>query len=254
MKQGAPSVTAQKVALLRLSFDRVETPYGAPEDDVALARDVAATATVDGQTELSGYLAARTLFFDRVVVGALAGGMRQAVVVGAGYDGRAFRYAKPGVQWYEVDHPATQRDKRQRLDRLGIDNTRLRFVAADFGADDVAAALQTSGFDSSLATIFICEGVAVYLDRAVLVALLRALRAVAAPSSRLAISFSMTPDSEEAEARQAWFRARVAAVGEPERDRLTPEEREGVLAATGWKDETTSPRARRAGLVVLSPC
>ena len=73
------------------------------------------------------------------------------------------------------------------------------------------------GFDRGRATVFICEGVAVYLERPVLESLLRSIRAVAAERSRLAISLSMTPDSEEAAARQAWFRARVAAVGEPER-------------------------------------
>ena len=66
------------------------------------------------------YLDARTRFFDRVVVGAIGRGVRQIVVGAAGYDGRAFRYAKPGVRWFEVDHPATQRDKQERLARLGL--------------------------------------------------------------------------------------------------------------------------------------
>jgi hypothetical protein len=79
----------------------------------------------------------------------------------------------------------------------------------------------------------------VYLERAVLVALLRAIRRVAAPSSRFAVSFSMTPDSDAAAARQEWFRRRVAAVGEPERDRLTRDEltdcaRQAGLANLTW--------------------
>ncbi len=253
MKEGAASVTAQKVALLRLGFDRAPAPYGDPESDLELGRDVASDSPVDSGTPMSQYLAARTMFFDRVVVGTLDRGATQAVIVGAGYDGRAFRYAKPGVSWFEVDHPDTQRDKRARIERLGIDAEHVRFVAADFAHDDVAAALQMGGFDPSASTVFICEGVAVYLDRPVLVTLLRAIRSVAASSSRLAISLSLTPETEEAEARQEWFRARVAAVGEPERDRLTPEEMKTVLADTEWRDDTTSPRAQRAGLVVLSP-
>ena len=44
----------------------------------------------------------------------------KVIIVGAGYDGRAIRYARPGVRWFEVDHPATQRDKLERLERLGI--------------------------------------------------------------------------------------------------------------------------------------
>jgi methyltransferase (TIGR00027 family) len=253
VKKGAASVTAQKVALLRLGFERADAPYGDPESDLRLGRDVASDSPVDSGTPMGQYLAARTTFFDRVVVGALERGVTQAVIVGAGYDGRAFRYAKPGVTWFEVDHPDTQRDKRARIERLGIDAEHVKFISADFALDDVAAALQMHGFDPGAPTIFICEGVAVYLDRSVLVALLRAIRSLAATSSRLAISLSLTAQTEEAAARQEWFRARVAAVGEPERDRLTPEEMKTVLADTGWRDDTTSPRAQGAGLVVLSP-
>ena len=208
MQPGSPSVTAQKVALLRLSFDRAPAAYGDPEADTRLGRDVAATSTVDSETELGQYLAARTMFFDRVIVGALDRGIRQAAIVGAGYDGRALRYAKPGVTWFEVDHPDTQRDKRARIERLGIDTSHVRFVAADFTVDNIAAAFRESGFDSAASTVFICEGVAVYLERPVLVSLLRSIRSVATARSRLAVSLSMTPDTEEAAARQAWFRAR----------------------------------------------
>ena len=253
VEPGSPSITAQKVALQRLTFERVPAPYGDPGADIALASDVAAGSVVDGESQLSTYLAARTMFFDRVVVGAIDRGVTQAVIVGAGYDGRALRYAKDGVSWFELDHPATQGDKRARLDRLGIDTTRVRYVAADFATDDVAAGLREAGFEAQRAAVFICEGVAVYLDRSVLTALLRSLRSLAAEGSRLAISLSLTPDSDEARARQEWFRRRVAAIGEPERDRLTPHEVTALLADTGWSDETTSPRAQRAGLVVLRP-
>ena len=247
VEPGSPSITAQKVALQRLTFERVPAAYGDPDSDIALARDVASGTAVDGESQLSSYLAARTLFFDRVIVRTLDGGITQAVITGAGYDGRAFRYAKPGVRWFEVDHPATQNDKRERLERLGIDSGAITYVAADFATDDVAASLLAAGLDVARATVFICEGVAVYLERSVLVALLRAIREVAAPRSRFAVSFSMTPDNPEAVARQEWFRRRVAAVGEPERDRLTPDELADVLASTGWADETTSPRAATRG-------
>ena len=253
MEPGQPSITAQKVALQRLGFERVPAPYANPEPDEALARDVASTTTVDGRSELSTYLAARTMFFDRVVVGALDRGITQAVIVGAGYDGRALRYAKVGVRWFEVDHPATQGDKRARLERLGVDTAQISYVPADFAIDDVAAGLRAVGFDERRAAVFICEGVAVYLERTVLTSLLRSLRSVAAATTRFAISLSLSPENDEAAARQEWFRRRVAAVGEPERDRLTPDEVAALLAVTGWRDETTSPRAQRAGLVVLSP-
>ena len=86
------------------------------------------------------YLQARTAFVDRAVVGAVDGGMPQAVLVGAGYDGRALRYARDGVSWFEVDHPDTQKDKRARLDRLGLACTHVSFIPIDLGHEDVAAA------------------------------------------------------------------------------------------------------------------
>ena len=137
MQAGQPSVTAQRVAAQRLTFDRVPAPYGDPAADDTLARDVA--AAVSGEPgRMSDYLRARTRFFDRAVTGALARGCPQAVIGAAGYDGRALRYAKPGVRWFEVDHPVTQQDKRARLQRLGIEAGHIGFVAADFAVDPVA--------------------------------------------------------------------------------------------------------------------
>jgi len=140
MEDGKASVTAQRVAARRLGFDRVAADFGDPEADQRLQADVAAGTPVGGDTPMGRYLAARTTFFDRVVVSALQRGIDQVVVAAAGYDGRALRYAKSGVAWYELDHPDTQSDKRTRLERLGVDSGHIAFVAADFVTDDVAGA------------------------------------------------------------------------------------------------------------------
>src|SRR5215469_12333715 len=182
MRDGQVSVTAQRVAARRLMFDRVPAPYGDPAADDTLARDVAAAVSAE-PGPLSDYLRARTRFFDQVVTGALSRGRDQVVIGAAGYDGRALRYAKPGVRWFEVDHPATQRDKRERLRRLGIDSAHIRFVAADFAADPVADLLLSAGLDLRLPSLFLLEGVAVYLERRVLRALLEHLRRVAGDGS-----------------------------------------------------------------------
>ena len=144
MEDGGPSVTARWVAAHRLGFTRVAAEYGDPAADEALAADVAAGRAVPAN-RMHDYLAARTAFFDRTVTGALGRGVRQVVVGAAGYDGRAFRYAKPGVRWFEVDHPATQRDKLERLERLGIDASHVRFVEADFTRDPVAGCCARPG-------------------------------------------------------------------------------------------------------------
>ena len=67
MRDGQASVTAQRVAAHRLTFDRVPADYGDPGADEQLSRDVAGDQTVDPAGRMVGYLAARTAFFDRTV-------------------------------------------------------------------------------------------------------------------------------------------------------------------------------------------
>jgi methyltransferase (TIGR00027 family) len=206
------------------------------------------------------YLAARTSFFDRVVFVALENGMRQVVIAAAGYDGRALRYAKPGVRWFEVDHPDTQADKRARLERLGLEASHIAFVAAHFAVDDVEVALVGAGHQSEVPSLFLCEGVAIYLERSVLESLLHGLRQVACDGSRLAISLSVASSSAAQTVRRVAFRAAVAAMGEPARTVLSSGEVNTLLTTTGWRvapststSEAQPQRARLGGLLVLEP-
>ena len=243
MEDGGPSVTARRVAAHRLGFARVATDYGDPAADEAMAADVAA-GRVAPASRMHDYLAARTSFFDRTVVSALDRGVRQVVVGAAGYDGRAFRYAKPGVRWFEVDHPATQRDKLERLERLGINASRVRFVEADFTRDPVADRLRSAGLDPEAPGLFLLEGVAVYLEPAVLEDVLGQFRRVAAPGSRLAISVSLSrPPGDAGRAR---FQATVAALGEPARSIFEAGQAEALLARTGWQLVADSGDDQRA--------
>jgi methyltransferase (TIGR00027 family) len=258
MEDGGPSVTARWVAAHRLGFTRVATDYGDPAADEALAADVAAGRAAPAN-RMHDYLAARTSFFDRTVVSALDRGVRQVVAGAAGYDGRAFRYAKPGVRWFEVDHPATQRDKLGRLKRLGIAASHVRFVEADFTRDPVADRLRAAGLDPEASGLFLLEGVAVYLEPAVLEDVLGQFRQVAAPGSRLAISVSLSrPPGDAGRAR---FQATVAALGEPARSTFEAAEAEALLARTGWQLAATGDgrpaaagrdRLRAAGLLLAS--
>ena len=252
MKSGHASVTAQRVAAHRLTFEREPAAYGDAASEEPLARDVAGDVEVDPNGMMVPYLRARTAFFDRVVVRSLDAGIDQVVIAAAGYDGRALRYAKPGVRWFELDHPDTQRDKRARLERLSIATAHITFVPADFTRDDVADALVAAGHDASRPTLFTCEGVAVYLELSVLEALLRRLRSQAAERSRLAISLSV--DGSDAQtARRAAFSSAVAAMGEPARTVLTIDDASALFAATGWERVEGSEPARRAGLVTAIP-
>ena len=231
LKQGKPSATAQRVASHRLTFERVAAPYGDPQADLALAREVAGGLT-PATGRMHEYLRARTAFFDHAVVDALDRGTSQVVIGAAGYDGRAFRYAKPGVVWFELDHPSTQADKVAALVNLGIETGHVRFVAADFATDPVAQRLVDAGVDTTRRSLFLLEGVAVYLEPPVLDRLLRQLREVAAKDSRLALSVSLATYDPDARAR---FQAAVAAMGEPARSTLAPDEAAAMLSDAGWE-------------------
>lgn len=108
----------------------------------------------------------RTEFFDSAVMTALDDGVDQMVIMGAGYDGRAFRFSKPGVRWFEVDHPATQQDKRERAIASGGDLAAITYLPLDLTAVDVADRLRGGGHDPARASLFICEGLFAYLPRA----------------------------------------------------------------------------------------
>ncbi len=231
MKEGSASHTARGVAAYRLTCERVAAGYGDPAADEALSRDVADGLTPGG-TRMREYLRARTAFFDRVVVDAVDRGMTQVVTGGAGYDGRALRYARPGTRWFEVDHPATQADKRARLARLGLDASHVAFIPADFTADAVAGPLRDAGLDPGRPALFLFEGVAVYLDRPVIERVLAGFREATSAGSLLAISVSTGTATPASRAR---FQARVAEFGEPARSVLTPAEAAGLLAAAGWE-------------------
>lgn len=250
MHSGQPSETARRVAAQRVTFERRPTEYGDPEADNRLARHVAGDL-LGSSSPLRDYLEARTRFFDSVVVGAIDGGIDQIVIGAAGYDGRAWRYARPGVRWFEIDHPITQRDKLARLDELGIGRDHVRFIGADFALDPLGPALMAAGLDAERACVFLLEGVAVYLERATLEAVLGELGGLAAPGSLLAISISVSSGDPHLSNRRQAFQAAVASMGEPTRSTLPVEDVDPLLLATGWqrRDGDDAPGAR-AGLIV----
>ena len=252
MRKGTASQTARGVAAHRLSYDRAAAPYGDPRADEALARDVADGLERPPGTPMHAYLRVRTAFFDQVAVRSIDAGISQVVVGAAGYDGRAFRYAKPGVRWFEVDHPDTQADKLERLARLGLNTGHVRFIPADFGADPITEPLLAAGLDGEVPALFLLEGVAVYLDLPTLTRVLRAFRAAAAEGSLLAISFSVGHASAE---RRQRFQDRVAAIGEPARTVLAADAPLALLASAGWVPappgaDGGGERQRSAGLLL----
>jgi methyltransferase (TIGR00027 family) len=233
VKAGEASWTARRVAAQRLGFPRVPAGYGRPADDQRLLADVAGDAE-RGDFGMTRYLRARTAFVDRSVVAALDAGTPQALIVGAGYDGRALRYARPGVAWFELDHPDTQADKRDRLARLGIAAGHIAFVPAEIGVVDVPAALAAAGHDATRPTVVVVEGLAPYLSLPVFTGLLTGLAARAAAGSTLALELPLVPRTDEARARRSRLAQAVGDRGEPLRSAVEADDVERLLAAAGW--------------------
>jgi methyltransferase (TIGR00027 family) len=181
------------------------------------------------------YLAARTLVFDRFVQDALDDGIDQVVIVGAGYDSRAWRLARPDVTFYEIDQPATQASKRALAPEGGP-----RFVSSDVTDPGLRDQLLAAGFRPERLSAFALEGLAVYLEEQQVADLLKILVDLGHTGSRLAISF------EQGFKRQPITR-RVAKVvyrqtGETTYFRLPAEDAPGFLTKAGW----TVDRALRA--------
>jgi methyltransferase (TIGR00027 family) len=110
----------------------------------------------------------------------------QVVVLGAGLDARAARLARDGVRFFEVDQPATQKEKLARLAQLsGYPKDAATYVACDFEKDDFLDRLLSRGFDASRPALILWEGVSYYLPEAAIRATLRRVSTGCDPRSVL---------------------------------------------------------------------
>lgn len=125
-----------------------------------------------------------------LVRSALINGATQVVIIGAGFDPLGFELHQefPGAQFWEIDHPATQRHKARTLSKIGAE--RLHFVAMDLSVTRVdSEALIKNSFDSTQRTVWIAEGVLMYLTLDVVSSLMRTLKSLSAPGSRFVFTF-----------------------------------------------------------------
>jgi methyltransferase (TIGR00027 family) len=133
---------------------------------------------------------ARTRLIDDLLSEALAEDAAQAVILGAGFDCRAYRLpALARAAVFEVDHPATLAAKQERL-RSILPNppANVRFVATDFNREDLLDRLAASGFDPTRRSVFVWEGVTNYLTEGAVDAVLRIV-ASTAPESGLVFTY-----------------------------------------------------------------
>jgi methyltransferase (TIGR00027 family) len=247
VKEGRPSFTARTVALARSQLSRPQTPEGDPEAERRLYAGLQMPLIWPLRRGAGLRMAARTGFFDAETLQAVTSGTIQVVIVGAGYDGRALRFRRPDVRFFEVDHPATQVDKRRRVEALGVALDHVSFVAVDLMSEGIEEALSEAGHRREKASLFLCEGLLLYLSRPVVENLLTGLRALAAPGSRLVLTCRETAPAGAALPHVLAWRLFLAAVGEPRRSRFEPGEMARLLDRSGWKVAREVRRSTREG-------
>ena len=117
---------------------------------------------------------ARTRLIDDWAGAEVAAGAQQILILGAGFDSRAWRLPSfRGLPIFEVDHPATSAVKRERIEELGAPTSRVTFVPIDFDRERLSDTLSNAGFQADRRTLVIWEGVTNYLTAEAVDATLR---------------------------------------------------------------------------------
>ena len=185
------------------------------------------------------YMQVRTRVLDDALARFVAEGGRQVVLLGAGYDARALRFAEllRDSRVFEVDHPTTQSHKRRVLARGGLSAPAVRYVTWDFEERPLAelgAALGAAGHDPVQPTLTIWEGVTMYLTPRAIDASVRAIRGWSGPGSALAITYVTRDAIDRPGLTVRATRAMVRAIGEPWRFGWNPGELAPYLGARGF--------------------
>ncbi|TET16218.1 MAG: SAM-dependent methyltransferase [Dehalococcoidia bacterium] len=181
MKEGKPSFTAEGTVAFRFA------EWLAPEDERMchdpLAKDFVATKfRIIGKSRLLtkialwcaerlvpgmvSYIVGRTKYIDAYLKARIDDGIEQLVILGAGYDSRAYRFdeLKGKAKVFEVDFPATQKVKMEKVKRIfGSLPDNVVYVPVDFDEKKLGDGLCESGYDKKLKTLFIWEGVTPYI-------------------------------------------------------------------------------------------
>ena len=165
------------------------------------------------------WLALRVAYLDRLVALAVDRlSIRQIVILGAGYDTRAARLTRAGVAFFEVDHPATQAAKRERIASLpGYPVDAARYVTCNFEREDPIECLGASGFAMREPALVICEGVVPYLSEPAIRATASRLAVGLDPRSLVAFDFvgKKFAAAQDVSAKDRETRDYVGELGEP---------------------------------------
>ena len=246
MQTGQSSQTALGAAGLRAAHQVLERGrifhdplalriLGITADDVM--RDAEAG---QARQRLRLFVAIRSRLAEEALDAAVARGVRQLVVLGAGLDTFAYRNGFGGsLRIFEVDHPATQAWKRQRLADAAIPSPpNLTFVAVDFERDSLIERLVAAGFDPAQPAFFTWLGVVPYLTEPAIFATLAAIAALPGGAEVVFDYTNPTADLGDTEGRAAReaLTARVARIGEALQSSFDSDSLHGRLGALGFRE------------------
>jgi methyltransferase (TIGR00027 family) len=247
-RPAAPDSTAVRVALWRALHVQVDPPPHVLADEIGLAL-VAPDEGWRRRPDMDPHftklfrasIVARARFIEDLVVDQAARGVGQYVILGAGLDTFAQRRPKiaSSLSVFEVDRPAPQGWKRQRLIELGFGVPDwLRLVPVDFeGGDAWWERLGTAGFEAGRPAVVASTGVSMYLTKDAIMATLRQVASLAAGST-LAMTFLLPLELADPEVRPGLQMAEkgARASGTPFISFFTPAEMLALAREAGFRD------------------
>ena len=205
----------------------------AGEEGRALGERLRAELSGPNLVAFSRWMCVRARFPEDIVEDAVAGGVRQYVILGAGLDSFAYRRADllDRLRVFEVDQPATQAWKRGRLAELGLDQPGgVVFAPVDFERETLGEGLKAAGFDFSQRAVFSWIGVTMYLTLEAIKATLTTISACP-PGSRIVLTYNLPKRALHGMGAQ--LRAELAPImadlGEPWVSLFVPAEIERLL-------------------------
>lgn len=211
-----PTILADPLAapLLGTTSDEL-TALGSPTAD--------RLGAVVGDRARRLFFAARARFAEDSIARAVGTGIRQVVILGAGLDTFAYRNPHPDVRVFEVDHPATQAWKRDRLLAAGIDCPEtLTFVPVNFETDYLATKLEATAFARTGPAIFLWMGVVFYLTPDAARSTLEYIAGQASPTE-VVFDYLQSATTDEERAHLQARSDRLASSGEPFVSYFTPD-------------------------------
>jgi methyltransferase (TIGR00027 family)/uncharacterized protein (TIGR02118 family) len=192
-----PSQTAAYVAICRaLSFRDLRAEIRGPDSLAHLFIPDEAKKSLESADSIKrgiafsgqifGLLVARTAYFDAKFTDAIAQDIKQIVLLGAGYDTRAYRFSSllNGATIYEMDIGSTQGRKLDILRKAAVGiPPQVRYVSINFKTENIKDVLLKNGFDVTIPSVFLWEGVTYYLTEDIFRVTLSTLKSIASKGS-----------------------------------------------------------------------